>query len=315
MNPEHVLHEVGTGLANLLPALDNPDPVHFDQVIGHSMYLLNRLEDTEANKLLTGDIRVKLRRLRRGLVTALVMPLHSDEKANWATLLDDISGVAFHRSESLKENAEKLKSSRNQKKKAVSALRRARRSGWQGQLEVAGKILEEGVPSEEEQVQDAEVETVRNILKEGQWWDSEWRKIRDTRKFESLTLLPEDVTYGVTRFPIILIGGKVNPPLKKKLAAIGMSISTVFMKYTVLHNCRMMGVKSDLLPGNALYSQQLAKSILDKMKKEDPNLSSYILTTNVAKQRGSHTYFIIMPAQLNFNFWDWDFSNPKMENM
>ena len=308
MSPETTLHEVGTRLASLLPGLDDPDLVAFDQTIGYSMHLLDSLEKSEANELLTADIRHKLWLLRHGLVTALTpLRLHPEEKSRWAQMLDDVSGVAYSRGEALKTENASIRSRRKSKKAHSHAIREAR--DFHGQLEVFNKLMNEG-PAKEEEV-DTEVAVVKKILEEGQWWDSEWRKIRDTRKFEGLKLLPEEVAYGVTRFPVVLVGCKITPRLKKQLAELGMNTSTFFFQYTILHNCRLLGIRSDLLPGNAAFVQQVATKVLDRARGEDPHLREYAMARASRKSKGSHTYFMVFPARLNFNFRDWDFADPK----
>lgn len=311
MTPQATLHDVGTRLAALLPTLDSPNIVGFDQAIGYAIWSIDSLDQSEANVMLTSDIKRTLRVLRKNIVTALVMPLHPDEKAKWARMLDDVSGKAYTRSRALLRETSNTTGQRKIKRTNSDAMRQAK--GWQGKLEVFNKIMDDPTPDKVDTSTD--VEMAERILQGNtQWWDSEWGKICDTGKFEGLRLLPPEASYGIVSYPVVLVGCKITPILKRQLDGIGMNMSTAFYQYTILHNCKMLGIKSSILPGNAAFVQQVADGILDRIRKEDPSLREYAITKAYRKARDDHSYFIILPSRLNFSFRDWDFANPNMLN-
>ena len=310
MNPQATLREVGIKLAALLPTLDNPNIVDFDQSIGYSIYIIESLDQSEANIMLTKDIKITLSKLRRNIVTALLMPLHPDEKSKWARMLDDVSGVCYTRSEALKRETSKSGATRRVKRTNSEAMRQA--AGWSDKMALVNKIIHDPTPDKIEVSTD--IEMAERVLggKDVPWWDAEWNKICDTGKFEGLELLPDEVVYGVVRYPVFLVGCRITPILKRQLDSLGMNISTAFFQYTTLNNCKMLGIKSSILPGNNAYVQTIADGILDRVRKEDPSLREYAITKAYRKAKDGHSYFIIFPSRLNFTFKDWDFADPNM---
>jgi len=162
--------------------------------------------------------------------------------------------------------------------------------------------------------QEEELKTRRRRLAQKAWYDKEAFKLRESGRF-AVELLPEGEGAGVTAYPVVLAQYGLEDCAEDALTEAGIKIARIFGSYRQIHNCRLMGIPSMVLPGNLQYSRQIAHEFLDRLQ-QHPKWGKYARDFYIAAALphtiGTHTYFILLPETCRtlIEIERWDFGNP-----
>jgi len=276
-----VSEEISRLLSSVLLDVDDPNILRVNQTLGFAAYIARQAGlEKDAIRILG---------LRRRSLTSLVSPLHPMERSLWAKDLNELSR-SIHRG-SIEIGPEE------DHRKRKKELREAR--GWDSKLKLAAQMVLNPMPT---RVATPERATTIDTEEEK---EKQWEPILASGRFDSRTL-PDDEPFGFIRCPVILVGGKLRASEKVLLAKLGVSFETMF-RYNILHNCRLIGVRADVLPGRADAAYRVASEIFLKEAKPVILEQYRISPTLPRKVRDNHAFWPLLPKAIQTRIESWDF--------
>ena len=161
--------------------------------------------------------------------------------------------------------------------------------------------------SDEEQ---AEIERVHQNTMQHLWYQSGANIMDEALRFGG-ELLGEEKSIGVVSYPIVLGNFSTQRGFDLALNRRGIQFDKVWGSYIQIHNCRLLGVRRGVLPGNSEYAHRAVREFLDILEKDADGenlVHGFDLSDAPSRSNGLHTYFVLLPSDclglLRIEQWD-----------
>lgn len=269
------------------------------------------------------EILSTLETLRRSLLTAFCHQVHKNEKEMWIRRMDKVGGLAYTMYLNCKEAAKpddsedhetgrKLSPEDHARRELKEQIELAKTGGFKAQLDIIVKrmLAEENERKHTQAVSEAKEKHAGVTANEidPHDYDTEFSKLAKHMRFTNNRLLCEE-TYGVTSWPVVLANYSIDKIALKSLIENGIQYDRVLGKYLQIHNCKMLGIRSEILPSKPQYYRRMAEEVFNVIASSNGVVKGLCLSSAPAKTINSHTYFILLPtvSEKSTKIAQWDF--------
>ncbi len=278
-----VLEKVIKTLLPVVPSIEKVDPYTVDAKLGYAAYLLSSTQDLDMR-----NISYKANSLRRRAITALSNPIWSGEKAAW---VHDVNVLNTSVLPDCYDRLLEMQNAAEAEEKVKKASRKVKDTkDWHSALSVIQEVI----------TQEPKDRSPSSIT-----LPSRPQRVDTTG---NSNMLPDKVKYGIIQHSLTVIPmGKISHLTSKALSARGMMVSVIYQHYTIITNCRLIGVRNDLLPGSGSYVQDTVERVLGIMQESEPFLEDYMIVQTPRRVLRHHTYFPLLPRDGSVGMKNWDF--------